>query len=304
MNTVSVGKDVNIFKAILFSIGAALALSIMAVFVKLAAPYTNNNMTILFRFGVSFFYIMIVLRINASRGKNILFRTPHLTLHFFRAFTAVMSMLCFYYSLKFIPLVNGNLLVMTNTLFIPVLTWVFFRTRTSLKVYAGVLLGFIGVGLILKPTSELFRVASLIAVFGGLNAAISLLLLRELGKKENLHVTMFYYFTLSFLISIIISIFHWQTPNMATLILLLMVGVFGTLYQDLLIRASTCASALLISALMYTSIIFSTILGNIVWHETPDFIEFCGIFVVVAGSIIVTKLSVPKPVLVKSNAKV
>ena len=278
---------INLKKATLFSICAALSFSVMALFVKFAAPHTNNNMTIFFRFGVSFLYIAIILIFKTLlRNTKFPIKTKHFKLHLLRALVSMAAMLLFYYSIAYINLIDANLLVMTCPLFVPIFAVLFFHEKTNWKSILAIIIAFIGIAFVIKPGHELFDPASLIALSAGIAVAIVILIMRVLSIYDHPHTCMFYYFSLAFLISGIISIFHWVTPDLHTMILLLLVGVFGTSYQEFLIRASQHAQARIVSTLMYTSVIFSGFLGWQIWGEIPDILSWIGIILVCCGSIL------------------
>ncbi|WP_108649482.1 DMT family transporter [Dongshaea marina] len=281
----------NLRKAVLFSLLSAASMSIMVLFVKLAAPHTNNNMTVFFRFAVSFAYILMVILFKKSQGMQFQFKTAHPWLHLFRAIASVSAMMLLYYSLKYISLVDGNLLVMTNALFVPIFAFILYRQRTNTAHWIAVILGFIGVVFVLKPDATLFHPASLIALGAGVMAAIAIMTIRAISQYDPPHTSMLYYFPLAFVISGSISIFDWETPDHHTLMLLLAVGVFGTLYQEFLIRASRYASSKLISSLLYTSIIFSGLFGAIFYKEIPDTLSLIGIVLVLAGSVLTMRFA-------------
>ena len=196
-----------------------------------------------------------------------------------------MVMLLFYFSLRYISLVDGTLLVMTNALFIPILTFIWLGVKTSIKGWVGVLLGFVGVVLVLKPGHELFHLASILALIAGFCASLSIFLLRELTRYDGHYTIMFYYFPLAFLISGLISIFNWKTPDLHTIILLLFIGIFGTAYQEFLIRASENIPAKIVSSLLYLGVIFSGLFGWLIWGEVPHLLSWIGVFLVCFGSI-------------------
>ena len=124
----------NIQKAIVFALLAAASMSAMAMYVKLAASHTNTNMTMFFRFMVSFVYIAIFFIVKKCKGYSFHYKTNHLWLHLARAVSSVATMILFCYSLKHISLVHGSTLIMTNALFIPLLVFFIFRTkRISIK---------------------------------------------------------------------------------------------------------------------------------------------------------------------------
>lgn len=282
-------RDIN--KAVLFSLLAAASMSIMALFVKLAAPHTNNNMTVFFRFTISFIYIAAIIVIKIARGQSFPYKTQHLPLHLFRASVSVATMMLFYYSLRYIPLIDGNLLIMTNALFIPILGIFILKKITGGKHWLAVLLGFIGIALLLKPGHDLFNPLSLIALSAGLASAMAYIAIRAISRYDHPYTSMLYYFPLAFIVSGIISIFHWQTPDLHTSLLLLCVGIFGTFYQEFLIRASRYASSKIISSLMYTSVVFSGLFGFTIFGEIPDILSAIGIVLVFAGCLLTIKFA-------------
>lgn len=283
--------QINITKASILIVLAALFWSIMAVFVKLALPYSSDSMVIFFRFGISFLYIMGLLgfkyykKQERSRGAFIP-KTSILSLHILRATTGVVSMLLFYYALAYIPIVDGTLLVMTNAIFVPVIALVLLKQRMPRKNWWFILLGFLGVALVIRPTTGMINYAAILALLGGMGAAFSMVFLRETSRIDGPHACMAYYFPIAFVVSGIATIWFWHTPDLHELLLLLAVGVFGTSYQECLIRAAGHAPARVVSALMYLSVVFSGLFGWFLWGEMPGMISWFGIILVCAGSLL------------------
>ena len=278
-------------KAVIFALLSALSMSIMASLVKLTVSYTTNNMTVFFRFAISFIYIIIIIIIKKLRGDALPHKTQHICLHILRAIFSVTAMIMFYYALRYIPLVNGNLLLMTNALFIPILAFLIFHSTTDLTHWTAVIIGFIGVILVLNPSNTIFNPVNLIALGAGLISAFALMTIRALSKYDSAHTSMFYYFSLACIFSGITAIFNWQTPNLHTLILLICVGIFGTCYQEFLTRALQYASSKIISSLLYTSIVFSGIIGLVTWQETPKPLVTIGIILVCLSGFLTIKFA-------------
>ena len=126
-----------------------------------------------------------------------------------------------YYSLRYLPLIDTNLLFLTKSFFIPILGVIFLGINTSKKNWLIIVFGFIGVVMVIKPGTEMMQPASFLALLAGLFAAVSLMSIHELGKTDNAHTIMFYYFSITFVISSIFAIINWQTPNLHILLLLL-----------------------------------------------------------------------------------
>ncbi len=279
-------KATDIKKAFYLMLGASLSFSIMSFFVKMSAETVSNNMIIFFRFGVSSFYILSLVIFRKLINKPVSLKTKHLSLHIIRAIVSFLVMLLFYYSLRYIPLVEGNLLILTNPLFIPIIAYFFMKKKTQASHWISIFIGFLGITLILKPGFGIFDFYSIYPLMGGFLAALSFIYVRKISYYDHHHTSMFYYFILAFILSAILSIFEWKTPDTKTLIFLLLAGIFGTSYQELLIRASVYAPAKITSALMYTSLVFSTILSFFFFDQIPDIITWGGITLVLIGSII------------------
>ncbi len=182
-------------------------------------------------------------------------------------------------------------MVITNALFIPILGIFIVKKITGGKHWLAVLLGFIGIAFVLKPGHELFNPASLIALSAGLTSAMSFIAIRAISRYDHPYTSMLYYFPLAFIASGIISIFHWQTPDLHTSLLLLCVGIFGTFYQEFLIRASRYVSSKIISSLMYTSVVFSGLFGLTFFGEIPDILSTIGIILVCASCLLTIKFA-------------
>ena len=206
----------HIKKAVIFALGAAIFFSLMALFAKLAVAHTTINVIVLFRFGVSLLYILLIFGFKKIKNKVPSLKTKHIFLYIFCSILAFSMMTLLYFSLKYIPLVDGNLLVMTNPLFIPIIGALFLHHKTNKKHWIAIVIGFLGVAFILKPGHELYNPMAFFALLAGLCAAIALLIIRRLRKYDNHYVCMFYYFLITFVISGVFAIFNWKTPDFHT----------------------------------------------------------------------------------------
>jgi drug/metabolite transporter (DMT)-like permease len=284
-------KKDNIKKAVIFSFLAAICFSIMALFVKFVAHSIDNNLIVFFRFGVSFLYILgVVFFKNIISKKNqINLKTKIFKLHFLRAVASTLSMLLLYYSLAYISLVDANLLFMTSPLFVFVIGLIFLHKRKDLLHIIAVILGFIGVAFVLKPTASLFNPKAIYALLTGVSTAVAFLLIRKISKKDDHYVSLFYYFLLAFTFSGIISIFRWSHLDWNNIYYLFLIGVFGTAFQEFLIRASTYASAKITSSLLYFSVLFSAIFSFIFFNYSLGLFDYFGILLICSSGIIVVR---------------
>jgi drug/metabolite transporter (DMT)-like permease len=274
-------------KAIFLSIAAALSLSTMALFVKLVSPYASSNFIVFSRYGFGFLYIIFVINLRKHKHSRVFFpKTKHIGLHLLRSFSVVISMLLLFYALKFIPLINANLLFMTNALFVPIFAHLFLHYKTNVKSWFSIAVAFLGVALVLKPGFNTFHIASLIAFASGIMSAITYITVHELVKYDAPHVLMAYSITIAFLFAGVLLIFNWTAPHsLYGLLLLAGVSITGLLYQETFIRAEKYFSARAMTTLLYISIIFSGLLDWLIWKQIPGLLSLIGFLLVIGGNI-------------------
>jgi drug/metabolite transporter (DMT)-like permease len=284
-------RQENLSKAIVYSVLYGFCVSILSLFAKLAAPHTTDAMIVFFRFGVCVIYLAIMLGVLRLNKQAFTFKTQHIKMHIFRAFAAFGAQFALFYSLRYIPIMDANTLLMTHPVFVLIISVLFLGFRNSWLSWLAIIVGFIGIVLTLKPGHEMFQAASLMALLAGFLAALSLLGVHEVGKYDNVYTIMFYYFGFSFIFSGIFVVFSWQTPSFQTLIYLLAVGALGTFSQECSIRALLHAPAKIVAPLMYSTIIFSGILDWCFWKHTPDFLSIIGIVAIFMGGTLTVMLA-------------
>jgi drug/metabolite transporter (DMT)-like permease len=276
-------KNKSLKQAIIFSVGYGFFTSISTLLIKLVELHTTSSMVVFFRFLISFIYIMAIFQVLRFHGRAFSLKTQHFGMHLMRAGAAFACQFALFYSLKYLPLVDANMLFLTHPLFVSILGALFLGIATNTKSWGAILIGFLGIIFILKPGVEVFNLASFIALSSGLLAAISILGVHELGKSEGAHTIMFYYFSITFLISGSMVLFNWKTPDVHTLLLLITVGIMSTLAQECSVRALLKAPAKIVAPLMYSTVVFSGILDWICWKNVPDIFSLLGILAICLG---------------------
>jgi drug/metabolite transporter (DMT)-like permease len=91
---------------------------------------------------------------------------------------------------------------------------------------------------------------------------------------------MFYYFLSALVFSGLYALPHWKMPNLYTIALLFAVGIFGTAYQEFLIRASANAAPFIVAPLLNLTVPVSGVYEWIIWNKAPDLLSIIGIIIV------------------------
>ena len=90
--------------------------------------------------------------------------------------------------------------------------------------------------------------------------------------------------------ALIPALFVWQAPDLSQILLLISTGLFGTLTQRCLTRAYAAADATVIMPFDFTRLIFSALLGLILFQEFPNIWVWIGGFVILIGVLWLARL--------------
>ncbi len=260
---------VDLRRGALFMLLSELAFVLMGTQIRAVSASMPNEMVVFFR---NLIGIQILLPLLWQHGLSSL-RTAHPGLHLFRGLAGISAMYCFFYAIAHLPLANAMILKMTAPLFIPLIAWLWLKERLNAMIGVVVLLGFVGVLLILKPDPGQFtadeRVA-LIALAGGFFAALAKTTVKKLTGSENPMVIVFYFALTGLTVSAIPAWIAWKTPQGVEWLHLLGVGLLASLGQVLMTRAYSHAPASQISHYSYSSILFASAIGWLLWGEWMD----------------------------------
>jgi drug/metabolite transporter (DMT)-like permease len=267
---------------ILLIVTAFFCVAVMSAFGKAA----SNVSTATISFFQSFISLVLFLPWTLRHGIKDL-KTTQLPLHIARALSGLLSQVLYFWAVKEMTLIDAVLLVNAAPLFIPIVALVWNRTPITLAVGISLLVGFVGVVLIIKPGEELFtNPSALIALSAALFSAIALVSVNKLSGHNEPDTILFYYFFIASLATLPFAIFNWSEPTATEWGYLLGVGVFMAAAQLLIILAYQHATASQIAPFNYSVVIFSGLIGWVVWQNALGWVSGIGIVLVCVGGIL------------------
>lgn len=267
---------------ITFTILAALSFTLMSLFGKIIGDGASTDTLLFARFFISL--VLLVPWILKSPREILQVSGPFKLIS--RSLFTFFAFVCFFYSLKFIPLSNALLLNNTFPLFIPLAAWAMLGTKTTHKIWIGILIGFFGIALVLNPNPKSFQPACLFALASGLLAAVAIVIIRTLTKTSTTLQILFYNFLLCSILSGLALPLHWKPFDKQTAFLLCGVGIFGASYQLFSTLAYGKAPVRLTSPLMFLCIVFGAVADFFIWKELPSTLSWIGMALVIIGGII------------------
>jgi len=213
-------------------------------------------------------------------------KTDRIGMHLVRDIGGVLSFLTLFLALRDIPLVDGMLLLYSAPLWIPLIALVWLRSRVRKDLWWGMIIGFIGIILILKPGEGLANISSFWGVSAGILFGISLLALRQLASTEPTHRTLFYFFLVSIIVTAPFYFFEKGMLSRREIELLVSSGASLFVGSWLLAYSLRHGKASTLGPIAYTGVVYSGILGWLIWGHIPDVLSFIGMILVITGGIL------------------
>jgi drug/metabolite transporter (DMT)-like permease len=273
----------------LWMLVAGLLFGMMGVFVKLGAAHFSHVELVFYR---SFLGLLVVYVI--MRSKNISIVTHHWRAHLWRDISGTVALALFFYCITVLPLATAVTLNYTAPLFLTLLTMLVFKDKFHLPLTVAIALGFGGVVLLLHPTMEREQLLpGLLGLISGFLAGIALLNVKQLAMIGEPDTRTVFYFTLTATIGsgvwMLFDRVHTITPqDIATLLGL---GSTGTLAQLAMTRAYRVGRTLVVGSLAYSTIIFASLFGILLWHEVLPLSSWLGMAFIIAGGVISLQVS-------------
>lgn len=268
---------------------AGLLFGCMGVFVKLGAAYFSYVELVFYR---SFFGLLLVYSI--MRHQHIRVATQHWRNHLWRGLSGSVALALFFYCITVLPLATAVTLNYTAPLFLTLLTMLVFKDRFHLPLTIAIGVGFCGVVLLLHPTLQQDQLLpGLLGLISGFLAGVAYLNVKQLamiGEPDTR--TVFYFSLIASLGSgvwIVFDTVHTITPQ--GFAILLGLGGSATLAQLAMTRAYRTGRTLVVGSLAYSTIVFASLFGMLLWDETLSLGSWLGMAFIIASGVLSLRLS-------------
>ena len=222
--------------------------------------------------------------------------------HLIRAFSSVACVVFYFFGLKYLLLSENVAIVHSAPILATILAVPILGEKIGFHRVAAILLGFIGVLIIVKPGSDLFKIESLFPLLAAFFMAISYLSTRFLMSTESSVAIIFYYSFALLITSLIFFPIDFIIPSIFNLIPLMALGIMGSLGHYFMSQAAKSAEVVIITPFEYTSFIFLGVMGYFFYNEVPTSSVFIGAFLIVlSGTYIVYREHQKKKIIISAT---
>ena len=274
---------------ILFAITAYFSFSLLDALQK-TAIINHSIFQLIF---VKYLFVFFLSLFEAKRKKNDNFyKSNNLKLQILRSLLSIIESGCFILAIKYLSLANAHSVGALAPVIIVALSAIFLKEKVSVKTWVAIFVGFIGVLIILRPTSSIFDVKSMIPLVAAFFVGLYQVVTKISSKYDVPEVSLFYSSIIGMIITSLLALNFWQPINMESYIIFFGIGLFFSLGFYFQINALSKARASIIQPFHYTLIFWAIILGYIFYDDIPDLFTITGaVIIAVSGIFVINQTS-------------
>ena len=276
----------NIPLAVMFMMISVATYATQDVVVKLLPPEITIIQICFFR-GI-FSFIPIMVMVIFEKEKRFL-KTDQPGLHVLRTIASSLSLLCFISAFRLIPLTEAYAITFSCPLFMTLLCIPILKEKVSSQRWLAVIVGFIGVLVVMRPGQDAIHIGGIIALFGGLFYAVSLILIRHLSDRDNNTMMILTFNIMSTLICGALLPFNWVDFDLSLLPHFLLIGILGGSAQYAMTQAFRTGPVSAIAPFDYVALLWAVGYGYFIWDDIPDAYVIVGSLLIVGAGIYIVR---------------
>ena len=174
------------------------------------------------------------------------------------------------FGLAKIPLAEFTAISFAAPLLVVALSAPLLKERITIHSWIGVLLGFLGVIVIVRPGGGVISWAAIYPLALALFFALYQITTRLVSRGDAPMVTLAWTIAVGLVLTTPLLPFAWRPVSGNGWLLLILSGIFFGLSHLVLIRAFSMAPAAVLTPFTYAQIIAATLLGVVVFGDVPD----------------------------------
>ncbi|MCD4712505.1 MAG: DMT family transporter [Clostridiales bacterium] len=268
-------------KGIIYILLSALFFSIMAAFVK-SVPELPLTEKMFFRNMVG----LIAVSFTVYR-KKIKLKPQKPTLMLLRSLFGLIGVGLYYAALERLPLANAVILNKLSPFFVMVFAVFFLKEKVNRPQKVALLIAIVGALFVVRPSLDYSLLPGILGLLSAAFAGAAYTVIRKLTAYDPPILIVFYFCLFSSVVLLpFMAIEGFVVPDVTELMSLLGIGVSALIAQLFMTNAYQYAPASELSIYSYSDIIFSFMIGLVVWFELPDVLSLFGGVLIVLGGIV------------------
>ena len=290
----------NNIKAIILVVIGMFVFSIQDALIKVISGSVNIYVIYIVRSIIGLLAILIYCKL---KDIKLIFKTHYPIITTLRVSGFFLGFSLYYFSLSKISLPEAVTLFFVSPFFVTIASKFLIGEKVGIYRWSLIFVGFIGVYLVLNPDFNNFNIYSLFPIFCAFFYAMTVVIQKKTSDYDNLFTQIIHTYISAIIFSIIIYIvlnnltfssnqlieynfilMSWGIPDIFSFFILVIIGFTGVIGFFSIFGAYRMGSPSTIAPYEYSLIVWSIILGYLIWNEYLSFRAFIGLFLILSAS--------------------
>jgi len=216
-------------------------------------------------------FVLIPILLVAWRTNNLM----NLRVHSWkaqgsRAFFHVVAAALFVTSVSLLPLADVHAIGFSGPIFIAAMAPWLLGEHVGWRRWCAILVGFVGVLIMLRPTGASFQLIGLVPLAATLCASLRDIVTRRMSRTET-SLSMLFFSSLAVILGGMTTLpIDWRPLTWASLALFALNGLVNGSAHFLIIESFRHAEAAVVSPFKYSTLLWAVLFGYILWGHVPD----------------------------------
>ncbi len=230
------------------------------------------------------FALVLVMRTAGGR-----IRVRHPAQQLARGLLLAVSALLFVFAIQRMPLASATSVGFVSPLVITALSVVLLGEVVRPARWAAIAIGLLGVLVIVRPGTDTFQPAALLVVGSSTTWAFAVVLTRRMSGHDPTATTLLWSASVGLLAMSAALPFGFVWPSAADWVLGIALGLVASGGQYLMVQAYRFAPASVLAPFSYSSLLWSTALGWVLFGGLPDRWTWLGAAVIIASGLVAAR---------------
>ncbi|MBS0236583.1 MAG: DMT family transporter [Proteobacteria bacterium] len=272
----------KLLSGIIFMLMQAMAMSAVYVLTKtLTRSLHTHQVAFMYKFAI----LLAILPWCFVGGIRKNLRTRKIGMHVTRGTFSIMGSLCFFYGLSNIDVLDAAAITYMEHIIIVLIGVMYFRERLNAQKIVFIVVSFIGALLVIQPGFKAFNKYYVYIFLALIFWAINNFAIKVLGRTEHTKAQLFYGMLISSLLSFPLALHEWRDLQWWHFKFIAGLALCYLVHLVAFFKAFKYADISTVMPFDYSRLIFTGVLGYLVFGELPDEFSYIGYCLIVLSGL-------------------
>jgi drug/metabolite transporter (DMT)-like permease len=268
-------------------LGIAWMLATMFWFVTLdsTAKYLMQTYPVVQVIWARFFFhlLFVVLLMGPQLVTRI--KSQNLLHQCLRSLFMFSTTVLFFVGISFLPLATASTIMFMSPVIVTVLSIPLLGEKVGPRRWMGIAIGFVGALVVMRPGTDSLQLSILVVLAAAFTNALYQVFTRKLGMRDSPMTSLFYTGVIGALVTTIVAPFYWQPVAAVDWLLFVFAGIAGGIGHLCLIRAFRHAPASVVAPFSYSSLLWATSFGFVLFGDLPGVWTLSGAALIIGSGL-------------------